>query len=415
MQVLLLQLILFIVNGPINAMIIKFIFAIIFSLFITVFGHYFIYTIIFKPLFIHSSPVFLTTFIGFCALTFLGFLLVRILPHFLRKAIEFVMFTWMGAMFILFLLCAVSFPIQIYFYSQNLPQKPLSLAILFVGVFLILYSIFQALRQPSIIQTSVPLPSTLPESVENLEIVVLSDIHVSGLIGSRKMKKLVQRVNAIKPDFIFMTGDLMDGSLRQLKKEIDPLRHLKAKQKIIYITGNHEYYSGPLSWKNHFDKVFGWHVLCNSSTTLEVEDLTLNILGVEDKHWLHYEKISRKQDQRLNTSVEHLRRTRESQETPVPYENCLNIFLAHQPKDAKYLKSYPWINLQISGHTHGGQIWPIKYLVLKDQKYNKGLYQIRPNQCIYVNQGTGFWGPPMRLGTQCEITLMRFKRQPSAS
>lgn len=217
------------------------------------------------------------------------------------------------------------------------------------------------------------------------------------------MTKLAQQVNNLQPDIIFIAGDLMDGSLKQLQKEIEPLSKLKAKYGIIYITGNHEYYSGPQNWKQHFAEKFRWRVISNSSHTIKINDLKINILGIEDKHWLSYEKIPRKQDRRLLTAVHHL------EHHGAEKESSLNILLAHQPKDAKFLALYPFIDLQISGHTHGGQIWPLKYLVKKDQKFVKGLYQINEHQQIYINQGTGFWGPPMRLGTKCEITLMTFE------
>ena len=389
-------------------MLIRLFIATLVALVILVSGYYYIYQTIFEPILGNGSSVWLVIFIALCSLTVLGFLLIRILPQIIRRFVELIMFTWMGCSFIFFILCILTVPLKIVISYFNYSQKIFSLCLFSGGIILIIYCMFQALRKPKIILASIPLSSSVPRQVENLIVVVLSDIHVSGLIGRRKMLQLTERVNQLNPDFIFLTGDLMDGSLKQLHKEIEPLRHLKAKEDIIYITGNHEYYSGPLAWKKHFETDFKWNVLSNSSKTIQWQGVSLNILGIEDKHWLAYEKIPKKQDQRLNTSVEHLRQGRSLIEKSPPFENCLNILLAHQPKDAKYLKTYPWINLQISGHTHGGQIWPLKYLVKKDQKYTAGLYKIKENQYIYVNQGTGFWGPPMRLGSIGEITLMKF-------
>ncbi|MES2614214.1 MAG: metallophosphoesterase [Bdellovibrionota bacterium] len=391
-------------------MIIKFFIALIFALCFMILGHYYIYHRIFEPFIGANNAFWMSGFLLLCGMFFLGFFVIRILPQILKKIIEPIMFTWMGSLFIFLILCVLSFPIQMYFSYFGYSQKILSASLTVFGFCVIGYSIFQAFRKPAIISTFVPMPNTIPNEIENLVAVVLSDIHVSGLIGRRKMQRLVDMVNKLNPDVIFITGDLMDGSLKQLKKEIEPLKDLKAKEKIIYITGNHEYYSGPLVWKNHFKNYFNWLVLSNSSEILTFKGVTLNILGIEDKHWLNYEKIPRHQDKRINKSIDHLHESREKIDNVPPIENCVNILLAHQPKDARYLKPYPWINLQISGHTHGGQIWPIKYLVKKDQKYNVGLYKIQNNQYIYVNQGTGFWGPPMRLGTRCEITLMRFKK-----
>jgi predicted MPP superfamily phosphohydrolase len=393
-------------------MIFRLLIAIFSALTICILGYFYLYERIFIPLQLENNSILLYTFITLCTLSLVGFLLIRILPQFIRKFIELIMFTWMGGTFIFFLLCVFTIPVQFYLHFQNIAEQNLSVFIIFFGALIVCYSMFQALRHPKIIHTTIPLPSSIHKNIEELKIVVLSDIHVSGLIGKRRMRSLTQRVNALNPDFIFITGDLMDGSLKQLKKEIEPLKDLKAKKEILYITGNHEYYSGPLNWKKHFENYFKWNILSNSSKIIHYNDVTLNILGIEDKHWLVYEKIPKKQDQRLNTSVEHLRQQRLLNESSLPIENCFNILLAHQPKDAKFLRSYPWIHLQVSGHTHGGQIWPLKYLVKKDQKYNKGLYKIKHNQYIYVNQGTGFWGPPMRLFTRGEITLMKFTRIP---
>lgn len=397
-------------------MIIRMLLSVIAALTVTISGYYYIYQTIFLPLIGNKSPTFLIIYLLLCSLTFFGFLLIRILPHFLRKIVELIMFTWMGCSFIFFILCLITSPLQIYFAHTQNTHTHFSIYLFFIGIIVIVYSMFQALRKPSIVKTVISLPKTIPKEIDALTAVVLSDVHVSGLIGRRKMRQLVERVNALNPDFIFLTGDLMDGSLKQLHKEIDPLKNLRAKKEIIYITGNHEYYSGPIAWKEHFQNNFNWHILSNTAKIINANGVTLNILGIEDKHWLSYEKISRKQDQRLNASVEDLRQQRlhletsQAAENCPPLENCLNILLAHQPKDAKNLKTHPWINLQISGHTHGGQIWPLKYLVIKDQKYNAGLYKVAHNQYIYVNQGTGFWGPPMRLGTRGEISLLSFKR-----
>jgi predicted MPP superfamily phosphohydrolase len=388
--------------------------AIIFAVSLSVSGHYYVFERVLEPLVGYSDFVWITIFSLLCVFSFLGFVIIRILPHFYRKFIEFFMFMWMGGLFIFLVMCVLTIPAQIIFYLGNIPEKYLSLFIMFGSLFLIIYSMFQALRQPRIFPVTVPLPHCVPSSVENLCVVVLSDIHVSGLIGKRRMARLAEKVNALEADFIFLTGDLMDGSLRQLKREIQPLQNLKAKVDIIYITGNHEYYSGPLAWKNHFEKEFRWTVLSNTSKVIKVNDLTMNIIGIEDKHWLSHERLSRKNDMRFVKGVDHLDQMRSLEESAPPLETCVNILLAHQPKDAKYLHHFPWINLQISGHTHGGQIWPLKYLVYRDQKYNAGLYRMEKNQFIYVNQGTGFWGPPMRLGTRGEITCMKFQIESSA-
>ena len=382
-------------------MFLKMLFSITVALLVTLLGHYYLYLRLVYPLF-GANPFWITTFICLWSMTFFGFIILRIVPHFLRKIFEIIMFIWMGVAFLFTIVCLITSPINMYLKVTDHSTVFLCYFVILSGSILTIYSMYLALKRPEVIKTEIKIKNNLPKSINKLRCVVLSDIHVSGLIGKKRMEKLAQDVNVLNPDIIFITGDLMDGSLNQLKKEIAPLGTLIAKYGIYYITGNHEYYSGPQNWKQHFSDKFRWKVISNSSHTVRVNDLFINILGIEDRHWLSYEKIPRKLDKRLQQAVHHLEQHGASK------DHTLNILLAHQPKDAKLLEQFPFIDLQISGHTHGGQIWPLQYIVKKDQKYVRGLYQINERQQIYVNQGTGFWGPPMRLGTNCEITLMTF-------
>lgn len=384
-------------------MFLKMLFSISTAILVTLSGHYYLFLRIIFPIF-GKSPFWITTFTCLWCMTFFGFIILRLVPHFLRKIFEIIMFIWMGVAFLFTLICLISEPLNIYLKENHYNTIFLAYSIIFFGTILTIYSMYLALKRPSIIKTEIKIKNNLPKVINDLKFVVLSDIHVSGLIGRKRMKKLAEEVNSLKPDILFITGDLMDGSVHQLKKEIAPLETLYAKYGIYYITGNHEYYSGPINWKKHFAEKFHWKVISNSSHTIKIEDLVINILGIEDRHWLSYEKIPRKLDKRLHQAVHHL------EQKGSHNEPALNILLAHQPKDTRLLVQFPFIDLQISGHTHGGQIWPLNYIVKKDQKYVRGLYQINENQQIYVNQGTGFWGPPMRLGTNCEITFMTFKQ-----
>lgn len=384
-------------------MLLKMFFAIIAAFFITLIGHYYLYVRLISPIF-GNNFFWITTFICLWSTTFFGFLILRIVPHFFRKIFENIMFIWMGITFIFIIICLITSPINIYLNTTNQSTILLCYLVIILGTIVTIYSIYCALKEPDVVVTKIKIKKALPDNINSLKIVVLSDIHVSGLIDKKKMLKITHIVNSLSPDIIFLTGDLMDGSLKQLKNEIAPLKKLSAKNGIYYVTGNHEFYSGPQNWKHHFAEDFHWKVLSNSSHTLKIDNLIVNILGIEDRHWLNYEKMPKKTDHRLQHAVQHL-----EQNELFDKENSFNILLAHQPKDSKLLEKYRFIDLQISGHTHGGQLWPLQYIVKKDQKYVKGLYQINADQQIYVNQGTGFWGPPMRLGTKCEITLMTFE------
>lgn len=385
-------------------MFLKMLFSITIALSVTLLGHYYLYLRLIYPIF-GKNNFWISTFTFLWAMTFFGFIILRLVPHILRKIFETIMFLWMGTGFIFTIVCFLTSPISIFLNYNNYSDKYLSYFVILTGFCLTIYSIYQALKKPTVIAIEIPIKNSLPSIINDLTFVVLSDIHVSGLIGRKRMKKLTEQVNSLKPDVIFITGDLMDGSVNQLKKEIAPLENLYSKYGIFYITGNHEYYSGPTNWKKHFHEKFKWKVISNSSCSISIENLYLNIIGIEDRHWLSYEKIPRKLDKRLQQAVTHL------EQKGFSTDSALNILLAHQPKDARLLSQFPFIDLQLSGHTHGGQIWPLKYLVKKDQKFVKGLYKINEQQQIYVNQGTGFWGPPMRLGTECEITVIKFKQK----
>ncbi|RDB35679.1 MAG: hypothetical protein DCC88_08960 [Spirobacillus cienkowskii] len=385
-------------------MFLKLLFSIIVALFITVLGHYYLYLRLVDPIFGHN-PTWISIFIALWSITFFGFLILRIVLQFLRKIFELIMFIWMGTAFLFIIVCFITSPINIYLQFYGKDTVTLCYFVIISGLLLTLFSVYLALKKPKIIKTEIKVKKNLPAEIKNLQCVILSDIHVSGLIGKKRVKKLTETVNKLEPDLIFLTGDLMDGSVHQLHKEIAPLKELKAKYGVFYITGNHEYYSGPLKWKNHFANVFHWKVLSNTCHTININNFSINILGIEDRHWLSYEKIPKRYDNRLSQAVQHLEHSGSNK------KEALNILLAHQPKDSRLLEDYPFIDLQFSGHTHGGQIWPLQFIVKKDQKYVKGLYQINENQQIYVSQGTGFWGPPMRLGTHCEISHITFKQE----
>lgn len=369
--------------------------------------HAVVYYVIVKQVFHTGYAAFPSLFFIMSCVCLAGLALMRFFPHTLRRYSEIVIFTWTGCLAILFGVCLLSLPLQAFFMALSWPLVDLEKGLLFFSFVTIIYAFSRGLKAPSVIFCSIPVPSSVPTQAGSIRAVVLSDIHVSGLVTRRLTAALVQQVNDLNPDFIFLTGDLMDGYLSQLHAEIAPLKGLRAKRRICYVTGNHEYYSQPTVWKEHFEQEFGWCVLANMSETCVVDGMTINILGVEDRHWLSFENKGKREDNRFDLAAEHLHAARLLQENPTPLENCLNILLCHQPRDVSFLKDLPWVHAQVSGHTHGGQIWPLFIFVKKQQKYVSGLYRVG-HQHLYINQGTGFWGPPMRLGTRSEVTVLAF-------
>jgi uncharacterized protein len=382
----------------------RFLAATLIALLVNTLGHYYIYMRLIEPLVEGGRGAWVMIFVTLWALSFFGFALIRIVPVYFRRFIEFIMFTWMGIAYLFLILCLLSAPLSLVVQFTGGNPALLAWSVLTCGVGLTLFSVFGALRQETVIPSVIPVKGNLPDDVEKLRVVVVSDVHVAGIIGKRRMRRLTAQVNALRPDLIFVTGDLVDGTVAQLKSQVAPLKELIAPQGVHYVTGNHEYYCNAGKWRKFLSEEFGWNVLSNANKLVEFGKLGINILGIEDRSWLALNKRNYRADPRLELATQSI-----SEETA---EERLNILLAHQPKDARQIAQYPWLDLQISGHTHGGQLWPLYLLVYSDQCYNKGLYSLAGNQQLYINQGTGFWGPPMRLGTKSEISLLTFRRRP---
>jgi len=217
-------------------------------------------------------------------------------------------------------------------------------------------------------------------------IVQISDLHIGGLIDKDFVKASVQKINALKPDIVCITGDLIDTALEGIKETILELDEIKSKYGVYYILGNHEYFHNPFKIIE-FIKTTKMTLLLNEN--IQIDALKLNIVGVTDR--IGY---------RTNILVPDIHKA--FKDTKSEYKT---ILLAHQPKFIEELGSYK-PELILSGHTHGGQIWPFEYLVRLQQPYVKGLHKLPNGSYIYVNSGIGFWGPPMRLGSQAEIAYI---------
>jgi len=220
----------------------------------------------------------------------------------------------------------------------------------------------------------------------DFSIVQISDLHIGGLIDRDFVKASVQKINALKADIVFITGDLIDTALENVEDTVMELNTISSKYGIYYILGNHEYFHDPLKIIN-FMKPTNITLLLNENVTIDA--LKLNVVGVTDR--IGY---------RTNVLVPDIHKA---------FSGCNNtyktILLAHQPKFIEELGNYT-PELILSGHTHGGQIWPFEYLVRLQQPYVKGLHKLPNGSHIYVNSGIGFWGPPMRLDSQAEIAYI---------
>lgn len=219
---------------------------------------------------------------------------------------------------------------------------------------------------------------------KSYKIVQLSDIHIGGLIDEKFIKNIVERVNDIKPDLVVITGDLVDINLQKADEALNIFKELNSKYGTFFIVGNHEYYH---DIENIIKKVksLGIRVLENENVYIGDEAKGFNLAGVYDV--MGY---------RTNTFVPDINKALKGT------EDAPTVLLAHQPRFIEEVKS--GVDLMLSGHTHGGQIYPFRFLVNLVQPYIDGLHHHNKDLQIYVNKGTGFWGPPMRLGASAEIT-----------
>lgn len=253
------------------------------------------------------------------------------------------------------------------------------------------YAIFNAHSKPNVIHNELPLPN-LPEGLDGFTIAQISDTHIGPTLRRGWMRMVVDEVNSLTPDTIVHTGDMVDGSVSNLSAEVEPLADLKAPYGVYFCTGNHEYYSGVVSWL-HKVKQLGMTPLNNEHRLLDTGKGKLLMAGVTDY----------RAERLFPPHASSPKQARKG----AP-EHDVSILLAHQPRSI-YAASEAAFDVQLSGHTHGGQYFPYTLAVHLFQPYVKGLH-LHDNTLLYVNVGTGYWGPPMRLGAGPEITLHTLRK-----
>jgi predicted MPP superfamily phosphohydrolase len=235
-------------------------------------------------------------------------------------------------------------------------------------------------------RVEVTLPR-LPAAMGGFTIVQLTDLHLGPLLGREWLEGIVRRTNALKPDLIAITGDLVDGRVSTLGSTTAQLAKLRAPHGVYFVTGNHEYYSGAPQWCAELTRL-GIRVLRNERVSIGKGKDSFDLAGIDD-HNARRHLPDHGPD--LARAVRGRDATREL------------ILLAHQPR-AIHEAAEHGVGLALCGHTHGGQLWPWTFFVGLQQPYVSGLHRHGETTQIYVSEGTGYWGPPMRLGTRCEIT-----------
>ncbi len=322
----------------------------------------------------------------------------RQLPQAARVWVAWPAFLWMGLMFLLFVLLVGTELVRLgVFASQTWAGQPADpqrrtfvarvLGALAGGTAGLagLMGVAQALSSLHVKTVPVTL-ARWPKGLQGLRILQLTDVHFGPTIGRAFAQRLVELTNAEQPDVIAITGDLVDGSVHDLRAAAAPLAGLKARYGVYFVTGNHEYYSGVEAWLAELLRM-GIRVLRNEHVVLGQGDAKFVLAGVDDASAHSFGNGH-------GADVERALRGR-------PAEAAV-VLLAHQPKTVRQAQQHG-VDLQLSGHTHAGQIWPFSYLVRLDQPFVRGLHRTADTQ-IYVSAGPGYWGPPLRVGTQAEIT-----------
>ncbi len=319
----------------------------------------------------------------------IGIIASRTLSRSAAAPFSWIAYVWMGAMFVLFLTLLPMDLVRIGARVAGVDhQRRVALAKILAGTAGVIglletgVGLASVLSRVGVTQVRVPL-AKLPKNLSGYTIVQLTDIHVGPTIGRAFIDQIVRTTNALSPDMIAITGDLVDGSVEDLGAFVEPLKELRAKDGVFFVTGNHEYYSGVDAWIAHLSRL-GIRVLRNERLSLREG---LDLAGVDDTSAHNFGR-GHGQD------VPRAMRDRD--------ESNAIVLLAHQPKAVLDACKHK-VDLQLSGHTHGGQIWPWGYAVRLDQPHVAGLHD-HEGTAIYVSRGTGYWGPPMRVGAPAEIT-----------
>ena len=334
----------------------------------------------------------------------------RLLPR-LGRVLAWPGFIWMGAMFILLvillgtdilrLLAAIAIRLASATGTFD-PSRRLFTARLLAGAALtsmagVTAAAVRATQSAIAVKRVEIVLDRLPASLDGTKLVQMCDLHIGGLLGRPFIERVVATANRLEADAIVIVGDLVDGTIERLRPVLAPMTGLRARHGVFFVTGNHEYYqaSGARAWMRELERM-GIRVLDNQHVTLGDERGAFDLAGVPDYGAARFPEEGPASDVAQALAGRDPARA--------------VVLLAHQPKSIRQAAPLG-VDLQLSGHTHGGQIWPWGTLVRLQQPYIRGLHRVDRTQ-LYVSCGTGFWGPPMRLGAPAEITelILRAKR-----
>ncbi len=249
------------------------------------------------------------------------------------------------------------------------------------------YGVKTALGAPLLKRVQIPL-AKLPRGLDGYRIALVSDIHLGPLTGLEHSRRIVDSINGMDADLVAIVGDLVDGSVAELGRDAEPLRGLRSRDGSYFVTGNHEYYSGVDEWVDELGRL-GVNVLRNE----RVEIRGLDLAGVNDVAGAGFPGGDGGPD---------FAKALGDRDPAKPV-----VLLAHQPVQAHEAAKYK-VDLQLSGHTHGGQMVPFNVVARLQQPVISGLGEVDGTK-VYVTNGAGFWGPPVRVGAPPDITLVELR------
>lgn len=315
-------------------------------------------------------------------------------PAYVSMGLYSLIFTLWAAREVLWLLARVA-P------GAVLPEDPsrraalahtLNLSVLGASAGLAGYGAYEARRDPDVRTVEIPIPD-LPDALQGFTIAQLSDVHVGPTLHKSFIEPVVDAVNAMKPDMVAITGDLVDGSVRMLAPHVAPLARMTSRHGTFLCTGNHEYYAGVRPWLTHLDTL-GIRTLLNESVTLDHDGASVLVGGCTDVQAGRFDR-----DHVCDVPAcmpDEARR------------HPARILLAHRPESV-FEAAKAGFHLQLCGHTHGGQFIPWNWVVKLVHPFSAGLGRYE-DTWVYVSRGTGHFGPPVRIAAPSEVTRVRLVR-----
>lgn len=267
-----------------------------------------------------------------------------------------------------------------------------NLGVIGIASALTAYGVYEARKKPSIVRVDIPI-ANLPDAFNGFVIAQISDIHAGLTIKRDWIETVTGEVMNVSPDLIAFTGDMVDGSVDHLRGDVAPLGDLTAPHGKFFVTGNHEYYSGVGPWVDHA-RALGFDVLMNEHRILSKDGASIVLAGITDYSGGQFQK------DHVSDPAKAL--------TGAPADTT-RILLAHQPRSLYQTKGLN-LDLVLMGHTHGGQFFPWNLVATIGQPFIKGLNKFGEKTWAYVSMGTGYWGPPVRVGARSEITVLTLRK-----